>query len=187
VASWPKYTILQELIVTQQKFLCSNHLAFLKQSPYKALAVYKRTLSDGQAYFQEGAVERSRDCFGAALDSAEIILEAGILDPISAVNYLITSTILLSTSLSRLGDYELSQLYLVLARHRLDAINQTFHPTTQLRHHLNECIKALDVTYKALFKGWVHEEQFEPVDVSHQGLPVSGYNSKFSGASRTLH
>ena len=79
-------------------------MRFLKQSPYKALEVYKKTLHEGQLRFRAGEVTRAKDCFGAALDSAEIILEAGIIDPISAVNRLITSTILLSTSLHKLED-----------------------------------------------------------------------------------
>ena len=86
-------------------------MRLLKQSPYKALEVYKKALHQGQLLFQAGEITRAKDCFGGALDAAEIILEAGIIDPISAVNHLITSTILLSTSLSKLTDNELSQYY----------------------------------------------------------------------------
>ena len=173
--------------MSQQPFLCSNQLRFLKQSPYKALEVYKKTLHQGQLLFQAGEITRAKDCFGGALDDAEIILEAGIIDPISSVNHLITSTILLSTSLSKLTDNELSQYYLVLARHRLEMINQTFHPTAQLRHYLTECINALDMTYKTLFKSWSHEEQFETLNASYQLQANNASAVKESRVIPTLH
>ena len=173
--------------MSQPTFLCSNHMRFLKQSPYKALEVYKKTLHEGQLCFQTGEMVRARDCFGAALEAAEIILEAGILDPISAVNHLMTSTILLSTSLNKLEDNELSQFYLVLARYRLDTIIQTFHPTAQLRDHLMECINALDMTYKTLFKSWSHAEQFETLNASYQHQGKSASDAKVNDVMPTLH
>ena len=173
--------------MSQPTFLCSNHMRLLKQSPYKALEVYKRSLYEGQLRFQAGEVTRAKDCFGAALNSAEIILEAGIIDPISAVNHLITSTIFLSTSLNKLEDNELGKFYLVSARHHIDTLIHSLHPTAQLRHYLTECIAALDMTHKTLFKSWSHAEQFETLNASYQHQGNSAYDVKVNNVMPTLH
>ncbi len=162
-------------------------MRFLKQSPYKALEVYKKTLHEGQLCFQTGEMVHARDCFGAALEAAEIILEAGILDPISAVNHLITSTIFLSTSLNKLEDNELGKFYLVSARHHIDTLIHSLHPTAQLRHYLTECIAALDMTHKTLFKSWSHAEQFETLNASYQHQGNSAYDVKVNNVMPTLH
>ena len=162
-------------------------MRFLKQSPYKALEVYKKTLHEGQLRFRAGEVTRAKDCFGAALDSAEIILEAGIIDPISAVNHLITSTILLSTSLHKLEDNELSKFYLASARHHLETITHKFHPSAQFLHYLAACITALDMTYKTLFKSCSHAGQFETFNESNQQQDQNAPDSKVNDAMPTLH